>query len=511
MAGTATAASAWQQIAASGSSDGSGNLLISLSAGNTSGAYVDWDDVTVSAVEPANPVATWAQTFGYDGFGNLLSETPTAGSAPHVSINVDTATNRVVATGVQYDAAGNMIDDGTQAYTFDEANRLKTAGNYFYTYSGLENKRVIAYNGNGSTPSATINLYGPDGKRLGYYRFFSTNGWSKTNSGSFQNFLYLGNKALTYTEDRIGSTGNYFPYGNGYNVTGAEVPAFGTYVQDESGLLYADQRYYTAGFGRFMTADRSNANIDYGNPVSWNRYAYTNGDPVNGMDPTGQDDDPPSPDSMADTHAGGLIGADTCSSGFCGDGTGDGTPLIHVDVVCGPSCGAGQPVIDLPPATPDTGTGSPDWIDLSPPTQANCVAQYVAVGTALGAGAGSTAGSAGGALAGGAAGSLIEPGGGTAVGVWLGGEVGSTGGALAGGSLGGAFGGLFGNILCSKGGTQNIRPTWAEGYWPQTGETGSEFAKRVCDDVFGPGNYNTGPGGPLNILKKWFRDKFGGG
>ena len=58
-------------------------------------------------------------------------------------------------------------------------------------------------------------------------------------------------------------------------------------MQDESGLLYADQRYYNPGFGRFMTADRSNANIDYGNPTSWNRYAYTNGDPVNGMDPSG--------------------------------------------------------------------------------------------------------------------------------------------------------------------------------------------------------------------------------
>ena len=286
---TTTTTGGWRQIQNTGSSDANGNLFLSLSSSATTGTFLYWDDVTVSAVEPANPVATWAQTFGYDGFGNLLSETPTAGSAPHLNINVDTTTNRVVATGVQYDAAGNMINDGTQAYTFDEANRLKTAGSYNYTYSGLENKRVIAYNGNGSTPSATINLYSPDGKRLGHYGFWSSNGWSKTNNGSFQNFLYLGNKALTYTEDRIGSTGNYFPYGNGYNVTGPEAQAFGTYVQDESGLLYADQRYYTAGFGRFMTADRSNANIDYGNPTSWNRYAYTNGDPVNGMDPTGRE------------------------------------------------------------------------------------------------------------------------------------------------------------------------------------------------------------------------------
>ena len=224
-----------------------------------------------------------------------------------------------------------MINDGTQAYTFDEANRLKTAGNYFYTYSGLENKRVIAYNANGSRPSATINLYGPDGKRLGYYGFSSTNGWTTTTAGSFQNFLYLGNKALSYTEDRTGSAGNYFPYGNGYNVTGAESQAFGTYVQDESGLLYADQRHYNPGFGRFMTADRSNANIDYGNPTSWNRYAYTNGDPVNGMDPTGQDDIGDD-FSTVGTHAGSFVGDDT-SGGYSGSSGSDGAPDYSVTVV----------------------------------------------------------------------------------------------------------------------------------------------------------------------------------
>ena len=205
-----------------------------------------------------------------------------------MNVNVDVTTNRVVATGVQYDAAGNMINDGTQAYTFDEANRLKTVGPYSYTYSGLENKRVIVYNSGGAAPAATFNLYSPDGKRMGSYGFSTTNSWATANAGGFQNLLYLGNKALTYTEDRIGSSGNYYPYGNGYNVTGPESQAFGTYVQDESGLLYADQRYYDANLGRFLTADRSNSNVDYRNPTSWNRYAYSNGDPVNGMDNTGQ-------------------------------------------------------------------------------------------------------------------------------------------------------------------------------------------------------------------------------
>ena len=38
-----------------------------------------------------------------------------------------------------------------------------------------------------------------------------------------------------------------------------------------------------------MTPDPSNANVDLGNPGSWNRFAYTNGDPVNSNDPTGLD------------------------------------------------------------------------------------------------------------------------------------------------------------------------------------------------------------------------------
>ena len=44
-------------------------------------------------------------SFGYDGFGNKLSQTVTMGSAPASSITVD-ANNRI--TGQTYDANGNM-------------------------------------------------------------------------------------------------------------------------------------------------------------------------------------------------------------------------------------------------------------------------------------------------------------------------------------------------------------------------------------------------------------------
>ncbi len=45
-------------------------------------------------------------------------------------------------------------------------------------------------------------------------------------------------------------------------------------------------------------------------------------------------------------------------------------------------------------------------------------------------------------------------------------------------------------------------PSWAKGKRPHHGENGNEFAKRLCDDRFGPGNYKKGPGSDFNKIKK---------
>ena len=62
-----------------------------------------------------------------------------------------------------------------------------------------------------------------------------------------------------------------------------------------SGLDYANQRYYSNTYGRFMTPDpyqgTSGGPGDPNNPQSWNRYMYTLGDPVNFIDPAGLDAD----------------------------------------------------------------------------------------------------------------------------------------------------------------------------------------------------------------------------
>jgi RHS repeat-associated protein len=70
--------------------------------------------------------------------------------------------------------------------------------------------------------------------------------------------------------------------------TGEGRVKFGTYTRDSAGVDYADQRYYGAGMGRFLTSDplgMSAANLKA--PGSWNRYAYVRGDPINFYNRTG--------------------------------------------------------------------------------------------------------------------------------------------------------------------------------------------------------------------------------
>ena len=46
-------------------------------------------------------------------------------------------------------------------------------------------------------------------------------------------------------------------------------------------------RYYSNGFGRFMTPDPFSNSGRTNEPQSWNRYAYALGDPANHRDPSG--------------------------------------------------------------------------------------------------------------------------------------------------------------------------------------------------------------------------------
>ena len=111
---------------------------------------------------------------------------------------------------------------------------------------------------------------------------------------------YFGSRRL-WTPDRVGSQGRFFPYGEdrtGMNYPQSGQYAFATYLDNGSGVYYADQRWYSAAPGRFLSPDPyTAASAGPKEPGSWNRYSYTRRDPVNRFDPYGlQDCDPENPE-----------------------------------------------------------------------------------------------------------------------------------------------------------------------------------------------------------------------
>ena len=83
----------------------------------------------------------WGQSFGYDGFGNLMSKTPTAGhTATTMSLSIDPVTNHLLTSGFAYDANGNMTSfptsSGTQGLSYDEVKASYHCSSFCYRRFG---------------------------------------------------------------------------------------------------------------------------------------------------------------------------------------------------------------------------------------------------------------------------------------------------------------------------------------------------------------------------------------
>jgi RHS repeat-associated protein len=76
----------------------------------------------------------------------------------------------------------------------------------------------------------------------------------------------------------------------GYGVNDGLRQGFTGYERDlETGLDYAQARYYASIVGRFNSVDPATSSFRPENPQSWNRYTYVLNNPLNLNDPTGLD------------------------------------------------------------------------------------------------------------------------------------------------------------------------------------------------------------------------------
>ncbi|MGH7868361.1 MAG: RHS repeat-associated core domain-containing protein [Candidatus Dormibacteraceae bacterium] len=287
-------------------------------------------------------VTQWGQSYTYDGFGNLTTVATTKGSPPNLVTTYDPATNR--QTGESADANGNICG-GSCGWTYDIENRIVFAGSSSYpllAYSYAPgNKRVWRGVWNPYTHAQTVDeitFWGANGQKLTTYNL-SIYGTTQLVAAASGTNYYFGGKLIKntggyVTPDRLGSIGKYFPYGQERpSATTDGKEKFATYFRDsETGLDYADQRYHQSGFGRFMTTDPYDGSASAKYPGSWNRYAYSGGDPVNNSDPNGLDDDGPiGPDVIGIS---GTSGAEMSTSGNCNPALEPFNPAFY-QAMCG--------------------------------------------------------------------------------------------------------------------------------------------------------------------------------
>jgi RHS repeat-associated protein len=251
----------------------------------------------------------WTQGYTYDGFGNLTAKTA-VGAYPAWNGGADPATNR--QNGMSYDANGNAgtIVAGI-TFAYDVENRLIQGGVYgsqeTYAYDPSGKRVKKAKRNSEQMLDEEFSFYGIGGQKLATMACLEgsgdNGGWGCT---GWQYNVYFGGKLLLskgvqVVMDRLGSVRatapsmafpqgermSYYPYGEERTSTADGREKFGTYTRDNPTQDYADQRYYAVGTGRFNSPDPFQASGGPADPASWNRYAYTRGDPVNRIDPNG--------------------------------------------------------------------------------------------------------------------------------------------------------------------------------------------------------------------------------
>jgi len=322
------------------SSYGSSGLENSYDYDDLSQVKRDWSVLTGTTT----PIAGRDNRFVYDAFGNRKSAQQGTGAVVPTQPNELNQLESINGVVANYDADGNLTDDGLWSYTYDAENRLIGQENtsaaiqagrvtaaaarrlkYEYDYLGRRvSKAVFAYNSASGTYGAQATLrrvFLYDGWNL--IREFdptvSANAlapvanhvWGLDLSGSAQgaggvggllfSYHYASGKVLLPIYDQIGNVYGMIDQ-TGTTVARYEYDAFGRtitedgnssadnpirfstkYTDSETKLIYYGLRYYSPGLGRFVNRDP----IEEQGGV--NLYAFVRNNVVNGIDRLGMD------------------------------------------------------------------------------------------------------------------------------------------------------------------------------------------------------------------------------
>jgi len=259
-------------------------------------------------------LSTQGFSYGYDRYGNRWSQTVTAGSGGQSTLSFTGAQNGGVPNnridGYSYDAAGNLLNDGTNNYAYDGENRIVSVNGSASTYVyDAEGRRFSK-----TTAGVTVaNIYDRKGNLILYNSPTATGGapFAELYVAGMHLGTYVLNSAITDTifyydhADWLGTerartdlagavceTIASLPFGDGQriNSTCGDVSPMhftGKERDSESGLDDFGARYDASSLGRFMTPDPLGGHQE--DPQTLNKYAYVRNNPTTLTDPTGLD------------------------------------------------------------------------------------------------------------------------------------------------------------------------------------------------------------------------------
>ena len=290
------------------------------------------------ATEKSGVTQTWKQAFVYDRYGNRTSiDQQKLGEQPITQTPaIDPASNRISSNqGFLYDANGNLTQDNTgRQFIFNGDNRqaeVRDANNniigaYYYDGDGRRVKKV-------TLSETTVYVYDAGGLLLAEY---STQVGG--NSTSYLTTDNLGSpRVITDAAGAVVSRRDFMPFGEelsagtanrttadkfGYGIDNVRKRFTGYEKDAETGLDFAEARYYDDRYGRFTAVDPLLASGMSADPQTFNRYAYVNNNPLTATDPTGLFSD-------RDWY---TVGSSDFYSGY--DGLPSITrPILYVDII----------------------------------------------------------------------------------------------------------------------------------------------------------------------------------
>ena len=316
-----------------GSMAGNAGQLMSISGtinSTTESAAYTYDNLGRLATSNQTSNGSSAQRrFVYDRWGNRTGvwDSVSGGNLvqsillqpPFMTTNnrILSVTSSGVTKNYTYDAAGNVINDGTHSYVYDGANRLVSmdsgAAQYSYDQNNRRYKKTV---GSSVTHyvwegSQVVSEHDGAGNLLSEYIYSGSRMIAKSVSGAMQYFLSdrLSTRVILDTTGNIAGRMAHLPFGDDFAATGSqEKHHLTSYERDgDSGNDYAVNRWHAHGVGRFLQADPYRASGYMQIAQSWNRYSYTRNDPTNRIDRVGREDQP---------YNAGSLGTSTVSAGL---------------------------------------------------------------------------------------------------------------------------------------------------------------------------------------------------